>query len=115
MDAKQVDLIYLAHPYTHENQWVREARFQSANRAAAKLMGEGKYVFSPISHTHPIVRAGAMMHDWQYWEGYDRAMLKLCTKMIVVMHPGWKESKGVSEEIRIAREMGIPVEYMESI
>ena len=59
-------MIYLACPYSHPDNNVREHRFKMANRAAAKLMGEGHIIYSPISHTHPIAVEGDLPLDWAY-------------------------------------------------
>jgi hypothetical protein len=74
-----------------------------------------QYVFSPISHTHPIAEAseGKLPMEWEFWEGFDRQYLNVCKKIIVLRIPGWEESKGVQAEIKIGTEMGIPVEYMD--
>jgi Domain of unknown function (DUF1937) len=109
------ELIYLACPYTHQDHSVMVARFNAVNLASAKLMEQGKYLFSPISHTHPIAEAsqGKLPREWDFWEGYDRVMLRACNRIIVLKLPGWEQSKGVSAEIAIAKEMGIPIEYLE--
>lgn len=102
-------LIYLACPYTHREKKVREQRFQIANRVAAEMMKRGLYVFSPISHTHPIAMAGDLPKDWEYWKEYDELMLSMCSMLLVITIKGWKESVGVQAEIKIAKEFGIPV------
>lgn len=106
-------LVYLATPYSHPDPTVRERRFQVVNRAAANLMRKGLHVFSPISHTHPIALAGDLPKGWDYWQAYDRTMLRACGKVVVLMQEGWRESVGVQGEIAIAREMGLPVEFVE--
>lgn len=106
-------LVYLATPYTHLDPAVMERRFLVANRVAASLMRAGVYVFSPISHTHPIAIAGDLPRGWEFWEGYDMLMIKACDKLLVLMQDGWRESTGVMCEIRIARSIPITVEYME--
>lgn len=106
-------LTYLACPYSHRFSWVMQERFEAVNKAAAKLMHSGEYVFSPISHTHPIALAGDMPRGWEYWEPYDRTILAACGKVIVLRLQGWTESKGVAGEIAIAEEMGIPIEYID--
>lgn len=108
-------MIYLACPYSHPSRDVRVARFKAANKAACKLILQREHVFSPISHTHPIAEAGDLPLGWDYWCAYDRKMLSICNKMIVLMLPGWKESKGVRAEVDLATEMGIPVEFMEDM
>jgi hypothetical protein len=108
------ELIYLASPYSHKDPVVKELRFRSAARIGAKMMAAGKYIFSPISHTHPIALAGKLPGEWQFWEGYDRVMIKCCQRLTVAKIDGWETSTGVQAEIKIANELGIPVDYVES-
>ena len=103
-------MIYLAAPYTHDDPEVREQRFLMVNKVASHLMRKGKMVFSPISHGHPIAKAGGLPTDWEYWGAYSRHMLSLCSKLIVICIDGWDESVGVQGEIKIAEELGIPIE-----
>ena len=70
-------MIYLAVPYSHADPAVRVARFDAVNKVAAKMMRDGLHVFSPISHTHPIALAGDLPGGWEYWEAYDRALIKV--------------------------------------
>ena len=107
------DLIYLATLFTHSEHYMQEARFILVTRVAAKMMGEGKYVFSPITHTYPIAEMGKLPGGWEYWEGYDRCMIAACDKLMVLRLPGWETSTGVQAEIRIAQDHGIPVEYID--
>lgn len=105
-------MIYLASPYSHPDRSVRVARFEAACRAAATMMDAGQHVFSPIAHTHPIHEAGGLPGDWAFWEPYDRWFISRCDKVVVLRLPGWTESKGVAAEIRIACDLGKPVEYV---
>lgn len=107
------EFIYLATPYTNPEREIMVTRFLMVNKVAAKLMAEGKYIFSPISHTHPIAEAGNLPRGWEYWEGYDRRILSTCNRIIVLKLPGWQESKGVQAEIKIGEELGIPVDYLD--
>ena len=107
------EIIYLACPYSHSEKYVMTARFMIANKIAAKLIAEGNYVLSPISHTHPIAEEGELPRGWQYWGEFDRKLLSVCTKMIVVKLPYWEWSSGVQAEIELAKELSIPVEYIE--
>ena len=74
-------------------------------------------MFSPISHTHPVAEAGAngtpLPRGWDYWEGYDRLMIECCDDVIVLRLPGWETSTGVQAEIKIGKELEIPVEYVD--
>lgn len=112
MNTPKNELIYLACPYTHSDKKVMEERFIAVNKAAAKLMGGGSYVFSPISHTHPIIQEGNLPGGWDYWQGYDTNVISRCTKMIVLMLDGWKTSTGVQAEIQLAKKFNLPIEYI---
>jgi hypothetical protein len=107
------DIIYLAAPYSHPDPTIRLERFIAINKAAGRMMTMGKIVFSPISHSHPIAEQCDLPLDWKYWELFDRTFLSLCSKLIVLRLPGWQISKGVLDEMGVAVELGIPVEFME--
>jgi hypothetical protein len=74
-------------------------------------MRRGLYVYSPISHSHPIAQYGLPL-DWDYWQGFDRIMLGHCNKLVIVMADGWGESKGIKAEILEAQRMGIKIDYI---
>lgn len=108
-------LTYLACPYQHTDKQIMRERFDAVNRAAAQLMREGMYIFSPISHTHPIAECGDLPRGWDYWEAYDRALLSCCSRLIVLQLPGWEQSVGVRAEIAIAKELGLDIEYWDGL
>ena len=106
-------IVYLATPYSHPDPAIREQRYHAVNRAAATLMAQGEHIYSPITHCHPLAVAHDMPTNWEFWAEYDGAFLRAAKKMLVLCLPGWRDSVGVTAEIQIAREMGIPVEYMD--
>jgi hypothetical protein len=106
-------LTYLAAPYSHPDRKVRLARFNAVNVAAGQLMRQGHLVFSPISHTHPIAEAGGLPLGWEFWAAFDRAYLEASRELIVLRLDGWRESVGVTAELAIAAELGIPVSYID--
>lgn len=108
-------LIYLACPYSHPEHYMLVARHLLVNKVGARLMAAGHYIYSPISHTHPIAEAanGKLPRGWDFWEGYDRRMLSFCDRIAVLRLPGWETSTGVQAEIKIGQEMGIPIDYID--
>jgi hypothetical protein len=110
MNTRQ--LTYLAVPYSHPDPAIRLARFKAANIAAGALMQQGEIVFSPISHTHPIAEECELPKGWEFWQAFDRAYLAQSRRLVVLCIDGWQESVGVSAEILIAKEMGLPVEFI---
>lgn len=105
------ELIYLAIPYSHPSEEVRNYRLHLVSDIAGKLMNEGKVVFSPISHGDTIAKIHNLPTDWEYWEKSCSVFVSRSTKVIVVMVEGWDTSKGVSAEIKLAEQLGIPVDY----
>lgn len=109
--------IYLATPYSSRWKvcpWTqRWLRFRKINKIAAGLMREGHHVYSPISHTHPIARAGDLPKGWEFWKAYDKTFILWCDEVWIYKAPGWHESKGVLSEIVIARELGRPIRFIE--
>lgn len=82
-------------------------------KTAARLMQAGFNIFSPITHSHLIAGFGDLPTSWEYWREFDRAYLRACRMLIVLKLPGWEQSRGVTGEIEIARELGLPIVYME--
>jgi len=106
-------IAYLATPYSHDDPEVREERFRIVNEVAGDLIQKGEMVFSPISQCHPIAKAKELPMDWEYWLEFDKAFLECCCKLYVLRIDGWKESSGVQAEIKIAKELNIPIEYID--
>jgi hypothetical protein len=105
-------LIYLGCPYSHPNPHVKTQRFEAVTKVASKMMAKGEFVFSPISHTHPIAMVGNLPGGWEFWKAYDEIYLRMSRKMIVLMLDGWQESVGLTAEIELSKKLGIEVEYM---
>lgn len=107
------EFVYLASPYTHPDEKVRAGRYLAACAAAARLMREGRVVFSPIAHSHSVELYFDAPENGAFWERQDRPFLELCSGMVVLRLQGWEQSKGVAHEIARAHERGIPVEYID--
>ena len=105
-------LYYLATPYSHPEPKMREARFIMACLVAGELMDHGLHVFSPISHSHPIACQWNLPKGWDFWGKQDLVMMDRCDEMIVIMAPGWDESKGIKEEMIYAEFKGMPIHMM---
>lgn len=103
------ELIYLASPYSDDDQSVVEERFQAVCAAAGRFMAAGRYVYSPIAHTHPIAKVATLPTDWEFWRGFDEAVISRATELWVLTLDGWDESRGVRAEIEIARRYGVAI------
>ena len=99
--------LYIAVPYRNNH----EQAFEIANSIAAKLMQKGFIVFSPISHSHLIsLVMKSQNHD--FWMKQDLPFLKFCDELLVICAEGWKESKGIKEEIEIAKALNKKIKYI---
>jgi hypothetical protein len=103
-------VIYLASPYSHPDPAVREARFEAVCEKAAAMMRDGLLVYSPIAHSHPLARRG-LPGDWLFWALHNAAMMRACSRVVVLQLDGWGESEGVSAEVRLASDLGLPVSF----
>lgn len=97
-----MSLVYLASPYSDDDERVREARFDKACRVAKHLIGHGYNVFSPIAHSHPVAThygSPELPKGWSFWRRIDTQFLRACDELFVLTLPGWRESEGVLAEI----------------
>lgn len=103
--------IYLASPYSHPDPAVREARYKAACKKAAEYLVEGKPVFAPIVHSHPLTEfmAPELCMDFDFWMRADLAILKDAAELHVLMLDGWHTSRGVNREVEYADQIGIPI------
>jgi nucleoside 2-deoxyribosyltransferase len=100
--------IYLAIPYSG----IEEVSYNAANEVAALLIAEGFCVFSPISHSHPIWKAGigVVEHSWEVWMEQDKEFVQWCDTVYVIELVNLNgvgliyKSKGVMQEIDWAKE-----------
>lgn len=109
------DIVYLACPYSHASMDVRLARFEASAHAAAHLIHEGKFVYSPITMTHPIDLVMAAEGDTMgsdYWCDFDEAFMSVCSEMMILVIPGWDESRGIKREAQFFSARGKPVRYL---
>lgn len=106
-----MDLIYLASPHSNSDSCIRELRYQYAVKALAYFMLIGENVFSPICHSHESIIRYNLPADFEFFKEFDLGFIEKCKKLYVLCIEGWRESRGVGEEIEYARKLGIKVSY----
>lgn len=109
-------ICYLATPYSFSNtssEDEKRQRFNQVTRQALLLFNDGINVYSPITQHHTIARHGDTISlSTAEWMEFDLTFLSVANQMYVLMLDGWKESKGLSQEIKYARANHIPIEYI---
>lgn len=105
-------LIYLAQPYTHPDESVREARFQMARYWTGKLIHNGA-VFSPIVHGRTIeAKIDYIDNPHKFWMSQCIPILRRSDEMFVLPIRGWRESRGLKDELAICKMLDIPVIFI---
>ena len=103
--------IYLAIPYSGMEQ----SSYDQATAATAKIINEYCInVFSPITHSHPLVKYGAK-GTWDYWQKIDYQFIDWADEVwVLVPNEGYDrvlKSTGVQAEIKYAKETGKSIRY----
>jgi len=106
-------LIYLASPYSNPNDNIRENNYKTISKIAAEMVSEGNVVMSPIAYGHNLLNFCDMPSDWDFWYNFCVTFLLKCDELTVVKMPGWDVSKGVLEEIEIAKNHNIKINFIE--
>jgi len=106
------EIVYISSPYSHPDRVVVFKRFVEALRVCHWAWQNGYFAYSPIAYTHPI---SVFVPNVRYedWIKFDVELLRLCNRMWVLMLDGWETSKGVQGEIEIAKEFGLPIDYID--
>lgn len=105
-------LHYLATPYTKYEGGI-EAAFEAAAAITARLVKASLSVYSPIAHTHPVAMHGGIDPlDHSIWLDFDLRMMRAADVLIVAQMQGWRESFGVSQEIKFFQNAGKPILYL---
>ncbi len=104
---------YLATPYSKYPGGL-DAAFNAACKVAAKLIGKGELIYSPIAHTHPIASKSWLdPSDHDIWLRLDEPLMHGAKGIIVAKLPTWEISFGVAFEIDWFTKAGRPIRYLE--
>ena len=106
-------LIYLAAPYRHQEELVRDARLEAVSRVAAALTEIDRRVFCPLTYADALLENGFSPRDDEWWYVYDIGWLSHCAELVVLTLPDWANSEGVRMEIEAAERWSIAISYME--
>lgn len=102
------NLAYLGQPYAHPSSIVQSVRGTLACAVSGELNRRGIPNFSPIAHSCRI--PSAPPGGWV--KALDLPILRICNSLKVLMIAGWRESVGLTEEIKFATEHDISIDYL---
>ena len=104
--------VYLAIPYSHDNEDIMRRRFEFVTRLAGIYAERGLVPFSPITHSHTMAEKRDMPTDWEFWRDQDVPFLDWADELYVVKAKGWRESTGVNAETNL---FGGNIEYINPV
>jgi len=110
--VKDSEIEYLGLPYTDNDPAVEDWRAEISNMIAVDLTKRGRIIFAPISAWHHLARKYKLPGTFEYWLKLDEEFIKASKKLLIITLPGWRESKGVTGEIKLAEKYNVPIGYI---
>ena len=106
-------LVYISCPFGHSNDYIVQNRVNISNSYYAHLLKNNINAISPLTVGN-VLRTYIPEHQWdsKFWMPIDLHLLEKCDEMHVMCLAGWRNSKGVKEEIEFCERVGIPVKYI---
>lgn len=114
--------IYLASPYSSpmDPRWTEKQkeiqmgmRYSETVKAAVYLINKGYVVYSPIVSWHPVAKKHELPRDYRFWERMDEAFIRWCDALFVLKLKDWTGSNGVTKEVKLAKQLGRKIGFME--
>lgn len=114
-------MIYLCSVYSLNKEGLSEEqqearmlkRYEYTMKRTAEFLKDGIVMFSPISHCHELAIRHGLPKVFSFWEHLDFGYIEASSHVWVLMMPGWRDSTGITAEIKEARRQGKPVVYLE--
>lgn len=109
------NLKYLACPFSHEDSEVEIARWNLSTQVAAHMMGNDMpHVHNPLTTSLLYQNINdSIPSSWHFWERVDFEYLSMSSKLYVLKINGWRQSRGVSAEIKYAEDNDMEVSYID--
>jgi len=104
--------VYIAGPYTHNEDNVKELRYTLLSQISMHFMKRQQDVFSPITHGHAMEEQTGEVCDYKWWIIHGLKNLQRCDHMYVCELPGSDNSTGVEMEIMWCQANGIPYSFI---
>lgn len=113
---KKTKLIYLASPYSHKYMTVMRKREDLINSIGAQLCATHRVaIFAPITTSviYQRILPNKFGHSFTSWKEIDLCAIKHSDEVWVACMEGWRQSIGVTEEIKYATLHKIKVRYID--
>lgn len=104
--------IFVACPYNHEDEEVKQTRLLTLKEYCLSLFKEGHSPISPLIMGLSIAEVGALPTDTETWANYSKVLLKGCDEVHVLCLKDWELSTGVNYERFEADKLKITIKYI---
>ena len=106
-------MIYIAVPYTKLDECQREVVIAYARRYASYRCIEMKEcVYCGPLMFHEAHKMFNLPHDYRAWAHQNNEMLRRSERFDLLAFRGWDASAGVQDELKMARDLGIRVNFV---
>jgi hypothetical protein len=110
MNEKQTLMVYIAAPYWHDDENIRNYRRRKAIEYSELLFRKGILFYSPLLYSERFAKNKTKEN---YWVQHGIQMVSACQEMRVLCLDGWEDSNGIKGEIAKAESLKIPIKYIE--
>lgn len=104
---------YLAIPYSDDSEDVMAFRAEVSDFIFSELSKEGRVIYAPISSCHHIAIKHGLPRVYKFWEKMCEVFIGASDRVILICLPGWEISVGVAAELKLAKELGLGIEYLD--
>lgn len=104
--------VYLASPYSHDSKDVREVRYRRTLEAILEIAKLDIPIYSPIVHWHPLATVAQLPSNFEFWQKQNDPMVTACSEVWVYSLDGWRQSRGIDHEMRLAVSLALRVRYL---
>ncbi len=105
------DYWYMATVYTQFPGTKEEAYKFACEQAVLARQQLDRNIFSPIAHSHGLVKFGLPATGQDFWMAFDRPFMANAEGLLVIQSEGWEKSLGINHEIGFFYGLGKPIEY----
>jgi len=104
---------YIISPFTHKDKEIEKMRYETQGVLHSELILQGYTTIAPIEMCYHLHLRFGLPGGYEFWQKRDRALIKVSDGVVVFKMNGWKESKGVTDEIQYAESLGKEVYYLD--
>ena len=108
-------MIYVASPYSHPDESIRENRYVEVRKYVYELIKIGEFAYSPIVYAHELSKNHKLPTDALWWQNFNENFMKRSDVCHFYLMDGWKQSHGMSLELAFAEKIGLKVVYVKPL